>query len=393
MSLKGSTPRRQTQAKRSGAPHFPSIPEALEPDPEAGALETAPGVEDWKQKVTAELASTVSEQALDKLKKAWAPNMDEMKKMHKMHTYKVDAMQAQVNWFLESNKRLVEENRQLRCSVEHLIHYLGAMCHGKKLEDPQTAQSMQPGSPQLKTPPPLAFPTLAESPIKVSEAAPLLPAWMTAELNGTADTTCELDKQNSSSGPISPAASLLTKTGQTASDTNSQLNQSHIEAPASSFAPNSRSSDSDSSSGQLNSPPPGLVKVGSSSDLSTVASSALIFSYTITLRRVEGSPLGLEVTKPEADDKFLVIERVLPFSVAESWNKQNSGGKREILQGDRVVSVNGACEPQSMRVEFRTKPLLKVIFERTEVLSSNLRGCGALSSSGSRSSTPEQVSA
>jgi hypothetical protein len=72
--------------------------------------------------------------------------------------------------------------------------------------------------------------------------------------------------------------------------------------------------------------PSGLMQVGSSSDLS-IASSVQIVSHTgsITIRRSEGCPLGLEVTKPEADDKFAIIERVLPVIVAETWNKHNIG--------------------------------------------------------------------
>lgn len=391
------TVRCRAQSKRGGA-HFPSIPEAAEPelspfspDPEVGeapgltriaTMETATEtstVEEWQQKVILESASTISEQVMEvtthQLNEVWAKGKEDMQKMHQMHMYQVDAMQAQVNWFVESNQRLAEENRQLKGSMEQIMRFLGTMCQAQA-QNPFMLQSMAPGSPQLTTPPPRSSPTIDDSPIKAPDTAvPPFPTWTAtgASFHAFDGTASLIDKQNSPSSSCSypslpqTATSVLSTASQNASDMTSPLNQSHTELPASISPPRASSSDSDSTSGCLvNSLPPGLMQVGSSSDLS-MASSVQIVPYSITLRRSEGCPLGLEVTKPEADDKFLVIEGVLPLSVAEAWNKQNIGNTREILPGDRIVSVNGACEPHSMRVEFMTKPLLKIGFERHEV--------------------------
>jgi hypothetical protein len=79
----------------------------------------------------------------------------------------------------------------------------------------------------------------------------------------------------------------------------------------------------------------------------------------LTLRRVDGQPLGLEV-RPDTDLSCLHVERIQPGTVVEAWNRQCKGEPRTILPGDRVVSVNGATKPDDMRKEFGQKLLLKL---------------------------------
>jgi hypothetical protein len=79
----------------------------------------------------------------------------------------------------------------------------------------------------------------------------------------------------------------------------------------------------------------------------------------LTLRRVDGEPLGLEV-RPDFEYSCLLVERIQPGTVVEAWNRQCSGEPREIMPGDRVVSVNGATTPEDMRKQFGQKLLLKL---------------------------------
>lgn len=86
-------------------------------------------------------------------------------------------------------------------------------------------------------------------------------------------------------------------------------------------------------------------------------------SFNITLRRSDDMPLGIEV-QPNANRKFLAIERILPGSVVDAWNRQCAGELREIRPGDRVISVNGFEDVELMRSECVNKRLLKLALVR-----------------------------
>merc|ERR1712187_887968 len=70
---------------------------------------------------------------------------------------------------------------------------------------------------------------------------------------------------------------------------------------------------------------------------------------SLTLRRAQGQPLGLQV-RESVDFRTLVVESVQPGSVADAWNQQCAGEAREIKLGDRLVSVNGKTMPADMRM-------------------------------------------
>merc|ERR1712136_215798 len=85
--------------------------------------------------------------------------------------------------------------------------------------------------------------------------------------------------------------------------------------------------------------------------------------FSLTLRRVESVPLGLEWRD---DEGTLTVEAVTPGSTVDAWNRQCSGETREIRAGDRLVTVNGSSEVQAMRLECRQKLLLKLTVERSD---------------------------
>jgi hypothetical protein len=106
----------------------------------------------------------------------------------------------------------------------------------------------------------------------------------------------------------------------------------------------------------------GDVEGGGSDDTAstiTPPDSPELPSISLTFRRLDGQPLGLEV-RPDCDRNCLHVERIQKGTVADAWNKQCIGEPRAILPGDRVISVNGVTTVDEMRQEFSKKLLLKI---------------------------------
>jgi len=94
-----------------------------------------------------------------------------------------------------------------------------------------------------------------------------------------------------------------------------------------------------------------------------------IFSFT--LRKADGSDLGLNVSHHE-EDKALRVEGVRPEGAVEAWNRQcvgSTASEKAVLAGDRIVSVNGVSnDPAKMLEECRDKQLLKLTVIRGEAV-------------------------
>jgi len=92
---------------------------------------------------------------------------------------------------------------------------------------------------------------------------------------------------------------------------------------------------------------------------------AMIFSFT--LRKAEGTDLGINVSHHELD-KVLRVEGIRPEGAVEAWNRQcisNGAPEKAVMPGDRIVSVNGVInQPVKMLEECRDKLLLKFTVER-----------------------------
>lgn len=93
--------------------------------------------------------------------------------------------------------------------------------------------------------------------------------------------------------------------------------------------------------------------------------------FVVTMRRLEGKPFGLQVD-PEL--QHLRVRSIVTGSLAEAWNKQVEP-RRRLLPGDRIIKVNDAEEPSSMRNEFSTQLLLRLEVLR-DVLSPSISDAG-----------------
>jgi hypothetical protein len=93
--------------------------------------------------------------------------------------------------------------------------------------------------------------------------------------------------------------------------------------------------------------------------------------FSFTLRKADGTDLGLNVSHQE-NDKSLQVEGVRPEGAVEAWNRQCLGSPgcehKAVLAGDRIVSVNAvAGDPAKMLEECRDRQLLKLTVLRGEV--------------------------
>lgn len=90
-----------------------------------------------------------------------------------------------------------------------------------------------------------------------------------------------------------------------------------------------------------------------------------IFSFT--LRKADGTDLGLNVSHSE-EDKALLVEGVRPEGAVEAWNRQcigSTASDKAVLPGDRIISVNAVInDPVKMLEECRDKQLLKLTVVR-----------------------------
>jgi len=87
-------------------------------------------------------------------------------------------------------------------------------------------------------------------------------------------------------------------------------------------------------------------------------------TFTLTLRRADQVPLGLEV-QGESGASCLTVSSIRPGGAVEAWNRQCAGDSREIGPGDRIIGINGADNADSMRLECLTKHLLKITVQRS----------------------------
>jgi hypothetical protein len=91
--------------------------------------------------------------------------------------------------------------------------------------------------------------------------------------------------------------------------------------------------------------------------------------FSFTLRKADGTDLGLNVSHHE-EDKALRVESVRPEGAVEAWNRQCYGSastEKAIIAGDRIISVNSVGgDPAKMLEECRVKQLLKITVVRGE---------------------------
>ena len=88
-----------------------------------------------------------------------------------------------------------------------------------------------------------------------------------------------------------------------------------------------------------------------------------VTSFSLTLRRADNVPLGLDVLG-DCGSSSLVVVAVRPDGAAEAWNRQCTGESRMLWRGDRIVAVNDAVGARAIHEECLTKHLLRLTVQR-----------------------------
>jgi hypothetical protein len=110
--------------------------------------------------------------------------------------------------------------------------------------------------------------------------------------------------------------------------------------------------------------------------------------FCFTLRLADGIGLGLEINRDDFDQELLVV-RVSPGGAAEAWNRQcfqQAFSHKAVCMCDRIVAINGCCDPSSMIEECNQKQLLKLFVVRGDLPHAKIP-CGWYGS-GAPSATP-----
>jgi len=103
-----------------------------------------------------------------------------------------------------------------------------------------------------------------------------------------------------------------------------------------------------------------LSPPGRSAEEALKASSTL----NVTLRKADGAELGLFLLRSDTEPG-LRVEGVRSEGAVQAWNRQCQSKEKEIVVGDRIVSVNGISDnPDVMLTECKDKQLLRLVIER-----------------------------
>mmetsp|Transcript_30772 Transcript_30772/g.56273 ORF Transcript_30772/g.56273 Transcript_30772/m.56273 type:complete len:393 (+) Transcript_30772:88-1266(+) len=116
--------------------------------------------------------------------------------------------------------------------------------------------------------------------------------------------------------------------------------------------------------------PPQRTPLSLANSLSPPSRCGDMSKLQITLRKADGAELGLYLLRSDTEPG-LRVEGVRPEGAVQAWNRQCQDKSKEIVNGDRIVSVNGITQdPDRMLEECKEKQLLRLVIERASPLSS-----------------------
>lgn len=295
----------------------------------------------WKAQLVDDVAKVVCVRLEDSTTQEVQAPLDRTEALQELQQYQ----QQQAAHFAKASETILNENRLLRERLAQMLLFIKTI-PPEQSHNPFTGQASQPTS----------IPTRFAQMCDVDGNCPSFPK-PTPRLRG--GPMCDVDGKCPSCrqptprlrGGLSPQDSP--PCGVTLSQSNSTSCGSMDDAST-----GSDTSDSPRDFG-------GNGTSASSSSSASTADATSTVSFRLTLRRLEGHPLGI-IAKPDSETESLLVQEVQIGSVAGSWNQMNTGELREIRAGDRIVEINGLRDPEAMRAECRGKLLLKIVVERNE---------------------------
>eukprot|EP00933_Yihiella_yeosuensis_P031752 TRINITY_DN25364_c0_g1_i1.p1 TRINITY_DN25364_c0_g1~~TRINITY_DN25364_c0_g1_i1.p1 ORF type:complete len:366 (+),score=84.64 TRINITY_DN25364_c0_g1_i1:169-1266(+) len=320
--------------------------------------------EELIKEVTMAIKGHVDQKTSEAVEQLWLKGQKAIQYMQTQHMTQTDQLRSQLASCAESYKNLERENAMLRSGLEALMKHLtvlfgtpphgapGMPMHipkGSPFFPPHSAdggtQKMAPGTPVAPGTP---SDSSSRAPAYVAPSAGLMVDTQRRDAEASrvpADPRQSDDSESEAEELLcAPAPTTPRETSSVASAAAAASGGTGSEQPASASAP-------------------------------TATSVATAPAFTLTLRRADTVPVGLDV---RGEEGYLVVERVRPGGAVEAWNRQCPGDVREIRPFDRICMINGAEDPDSMMEECRTKHLLKMTVLRgsaaeTRAAQGNLR--------------------
>lgn len=321
--------------------------------------------QDFKQELVREVTAAVRDHIEWKTAAAveslWKRGQQAIQYMEQQHTSETERLHSQLAACAESYRSLERENAMLRSNLEALMKHL-AMVFGPPPHfrqqgpmgfnpTPLTPDAVQAQAPRT----PAHTPEAAEAPgpqqmpsTVVSKAADTL---QTSDFEGCQEED-ELLPAPQPATPRTPSTSAAGRTSGLACGT--------VAAVATTMSA------------------PSVAAVSSGATAATAAVPAAVpaplATFTLTLRRADSVPLGLDIAG-ETGGKFLIVAAVRPGGAVEAWNRQCLGEMREIRPGDRIIGINGVEDADGMREECLKKHLVKMTVQRAVSFPSNPTSC------------------
>mmetsp|Transcript_8934 Transcript_8934/g.24785 ORF Transcript_8934/g.24785 Transcript_8934/m.24785 type:complete len:462 (-) Transcript_8934:75-1460(-) len=321
----------------------------------------------------------------------WQRGQRAMLHLQQEQTTQSEQLRGQLAACAESYRSLERENAALRCGLEALMKHLTMMFgpppHLQQpplFPQPSPAPVVSPppaGASQELRPAPTAQPSTPVASAAAGRAGPPKPSTASARSETEDFHTPAASPQRVFAAEELPSAPQSTATqlpqiprfpGGSASDAATDLSAGVAVGASHEAAAAVATSASSGGTGSEPAELPELSQAAAAAATTTTtapssqtpavlsaASTTPAQAFTLTLRRADNVPLGLDV-RGDATDTNLIVKAVRPGGAIEAWNRQCAGDAREIRTGDRIILINGAEDAESMREQCLTKHLLKM---------------------------------
>lgn len=313
-----------------------------------------PKPENLKEELVREVTAAVREHIEYKTAAAvdclWQKGQRAMQHLQQQQLNQTSQLQSQLVACADAHQKLQQENAMLRSGLEALMKHLTLV-----LGAPPHAAGMPPGMPPGIPPP------CAPGATGVAPSGPA-PSQANAESTPSISTrTLKRAQSNTSDG-----ADFLTPFGTPVVGAPSAAEEFAAEIAAPGLSPFGFPVGPSSCGGTGSETPSPNPMAAAAASAAAAALQAPTFS--LTLRRADNVPLGLDVVGDPNSDALLV-EGIRLGGAVEAWNRQCHGDSREIRRGDRIIMINGVKDADSMKEECLNKHLLRMTVVRGEAAS------------------------
>jgi hypothetical protein len=343
-----------SQVEVQAPPGLENLPAHLHRSEEGDSDASIKAAEEMKgrliQEVMSEVRKDIDSKTATAVEALWQKGQKAMQHMQQQHLSQTEQLRGQLAACAESYKNLERENALLRSSLEALMKHLTTLFGTPQYMSPLSVHMPKaspffppsvPGTPAGPGTPSNA-PAFIATPMSASARLPA------ASTELPADQTHPAAVQSTDDSDAEEVEDLLMPAPAPATprESNSASSASCTEAASSTPSGGTGSEPAIASALQPTTPP-----------ISSMPSAATAPVFTLTLRRADTVPVGLDV---RGEESCLLVERVRAGGAVEAWNRQCPGDGREIRPGDRIININGAEDPDAMRQECLTKFLLKM---------------------------------